>query len=111
MLASLIVKDGAQVMLADGTCPVARPADSPDKSCVLAGSISTDFVSGAMVVVTADNTTWLIPQTQVHGVVYPVGTVRYAVQPAVAILLLGLVGLGACAALRWWRVRRGPPQN
>jgi len=101
-LASLIVKDGAEVILENIGCPERR---EPGDRCSLKGSISTDFVSGDMVIVTADQTTWMIPQSQVRGVIYPAGTVRYEIQPA-AMFPLALLALGGFAAFLTWRLGR-----
>jgi len=102
-LASIIVKDGAEVIFPDNACPVPRV---PEKLCTIHGSISTDFISGDMLIETEDGTTWMIPQTQVRGVIYPAGQAKYKLQPTALLFLVTILGGLVMCLLGWYSLHR-----
>jgi hypothetical protein len=103
VMRALQVREDAQLFLAPEGCPVQLDRHG---SCVLAGGVTEDLVSGDSVITLADKSVWMFPRSRVRGLAWEASRVRYQAFPGLPLVVLAALGALGVVALLWpWRRR------
>lgn len=102
VMRALQIHEDAQLFLAPKGCPVQLDRHG---SCVLAGDVTEDLLSGDSVITLADKSVWMFPSSRVRGLVFEGNHVRYRAFPGLPLVVLAALGALGATALLWFRRR------